>query len=80
VWNSAHWCSEEYDRLANQYDATLDQSSRRSIAGKLAGLQQDATPAIIAYWIRAPRAVRKRVQGVEANGSDFLDLTKASVV
>jgi len=79
VWNSAHWCNKEYDDLAEQYDATLDAQRRGSIARKLAVLQQDATPAIIGYWIRAPRAVRKRVQGVEPNGSDFLDLTRASL-
>jgi peptide/nickel transport system substrate-binding protein len=79
VWNSAHWCNKEFDELAKQYDATLDRSSRQTTARKLATLQQDETPALIAYWIRAPRAVRKTVQGVEANGSDFLDLTKASI-
>ncbi len=79
VWNSAHWCNKGYDDLAEQYDATLDKQSRQSIARKLAMIQQDATPAIIAYWIRAPRAVRKRVQGVEPNGSDFLDLTRTSL-
>src|SRR5205807_1355868 len=79
VWNSAHWCDPEFDGLAKQYDATLDTGSRRAIARKMALLQQDATPAIIAYWIRAPRAVRKRVRGVDASGSDFLDLTRASL-
>ncbi|HTD48891.1 MAG TPA: ABC transporter substrate-binding protein [bacterium] len=79
VWNSAHWCDPEFDGLAKQYDATLDSGSRRATARKMALLQQDATPAIIAYWIRAPRAVQKRVRGVDASGSDFLDLTKASL-
>src|SRR5213082_2355247 len=79
VWNSAHWCDPEFDGLAKQYDATLDTGSRRAIARKMALLQQDATPAIIAYWIRAPRAARKRVRGVDASGSDFLDLTRASL-
>jgi len=79
VWNSAHWCDEQFDDLAKQYDATLDRQRRQSIARRLAVIQQDATPAIIAYWIRAPRAMRKRVQGVQPNGSDFLDLTTAAL-
>ncbi len=79
VWNSAHWCNEDFDTLAKQFDATLDKTRRRSIARRMALIQQDATPAIISYWINAPRAVRKRVQGVAASGSDFLDLTKASL-
>ncbi len=79
IWNSAHWCNPEFDTLAKQYDATLDGSRRQSIARRLAQIQQDETPAIIAYWINAPRAVRKSARGVEANGADFLDLTKATL-
>ena len=77
IWNSAHWCNEEFDALAKQFDATLDRTKRRVIARRMALIQQDATPSLIAYWINAPRATRKSVRGVEANGSDFLDLTKA---
>ncbi len=79
VWNSAHWCREDFDELAKQYEATLDRAKRRSLARRLALIQQDATPAILAYWIQAPRAVRKSVHGIDASGSDFLDLSKAYV-
>lgn len=77
IWNSAHWCDQEFDKLSFQLDATLDEQSRKGIAQQMATIQQDETPEIIAYWIQAPRATTKKVQGVEANGSEFLDLTKA---
>ncbi len=77
IWNSAHWCDPEFDKLSVQLDATLDEQSRKGIAQQMATIQQDETPEIIAYWIQAPRATSKKVQGVEANGSEFLDLTKA---
>ncbi len=79
VWNSAHWCNEAFDRLAKEYDATLDRQKRLETARRMATIQQDETPAIIAYWINALRATRKNVQSVAANGADFLDLTKASL-
>lgn len=78
IWNSAHWCNKEFDRLGKQFDATLDESSRRKIAKKMALIQQDETPAIVAYWIQTPRAVSKKVRGVKPDGAAFLDLTKAS--
>lgn len=77
VWNSAHWCNEQFDTLVKQYDATLDASTRQTLARRIALIQQDATPAIIAYWVEVLRAVRKPVRGVDANGSYFLDLTRA---
>lgn len=77
IWNSAKWCNERFDRLARQYDATLDPNARRRTARQMAQIQQEETPALIAYWIRALRAVRRTVHGVEADGSEFLDLTRA---
>jgi peptide/nickel transport system substrate-binding protein len=69
VWNSAHWCDEEFDTLVKQYDATLDRSTRHALVRRIASIQQDATPAIIAYWVEVLRAVRKPVRGVVADGS-----------
>jgi peptide/nickel transport system substrate-binding protein len=79
VWNSAHWKDPQFDKLAVQYDATLDQASRTKIATQMATIMQDQTPVIIAYWIDSLRATSKKVGGVEANGSEFLDLTKATL-
>ncbi len=77
IWNSAHWCDPAFDKLSVQLDATLDEQSRKGIALKMAMIQLDETPQIVAYWIQTPRATTKKVQGVEANGSEFLDLTTA---
>jgi len=77
VWNSSHWKNPEFDKLALQYDATLDVATRKQIATRMATIEQDETPCIIAYWIDALRATTTKVHGVEANGSEFLDLTRA---
>lgn len=79
VWNSAHWKNAEFDQLAEQYDATLDEASRREIGVEMATIQTDETPVILAYWIEVMRAATAKVQGVEANGAEFLDLTHASL-
>jgi peptide/nickel transport system substrate-binding protein len=79
VWNSAHWKNAEFDQLAEQYDATIDEASRREIGVQMATIQTDETPVILAYWIEVMRAASAKVQGVEANGAEFLDLTHASL-
>ena len=77
VWNSSHWKNPQFDQLAQQYDATLDQAKRKDIGTQMATLQTDETPVIMAYWIEVLRATSAKVGGVEANGAEFLDLTHA---
>jgi peptide/nickel transport system substrate-binding protein len=79
VWNSSHWSNAEFDKLAEEYDATLDEASRRDIGTQMATIQTDETPIILAYWIEVMRATTTKVNGVEANGAEFLDLTHASL-
>ncbi len=75
VWNNSHWKNSQFDQLATQYDATLDETKRRDIGVQMATIQTDETPCIIAYWIEVLRATGPSVNGLEANGAEFLDLT-----
>ena len=77
VWNSSHWSNSQFDSLAKQYDATLDEAKRKDIGTQMATIQTEETPIIIAYWIEVLRATTTKVGGVEANGAEFLDLTHA---
>ncbi len=77
VWNSSHWSNSQFDSLAKQYDATLDQAKRKDIGTQMATIQTEETPIIIAYWIEVLRATTTKVGGVEANGAEYLDLTHA---
>ena len=77
IWNNAHWKNTQFDNLATQYDATLDEAQRRDIGVQMATIQTDETPIILAYWIEVLRATSTKVGGVEANGAEFLDLTHA---
>jgi peptide/nickel transport system substrate-binding protein len=79
IWNSSHWKNPEFDKLVAQYDASLDETVRRQIAGKIAALQQDETPVIVAYWIAQLRAISKKVHNVGGNGSIYLDLTRTYI-
>jgi len=65
--------------MSREDRTTCDTASRTRIATQMATIMQDQTPVIIAYWINSLRATTKKVGGVAANGSEFLDLTKATL-
>jgi peptide/nickel transport system substrate-binding protein len=74
IWNSAHWCNAEFDRLMNDLDAELDLQKRRAIAAQAARIQQDETPALIAFWLDEFRATTKAVHGLAPGPNSHLDL------
>lgn len=75
VWNSAHWCSAEFDRILARFNAEVDVKKRKKLARRLEEIQTDAVPASINYFVRSPRAMRKRVHGV--GFATYFDLTQA---
>ncbi len=77
VWNSAHFRNAQVDKLAGQYDSTIDVASRQGYAKQMAQILLDETPMIIGYWISVNRALAKKVHGVTADPAEFLDLTTA---
>jgi peptide/nickel transport system substrate-binding protein len=64
VWNSAHWCNKEFDRLIASLDAELDEQKRSEIAAEAAKIQHEEVPAAIPYWVNEMRTARKVVKGV----------------
>jgi peptide/nickel transport system substrate-binding protein len=75
VWNSAHWKDPKFDKLMGQYDKELNPTKRAQIALNAAKEMHDQTPAIIAYWIKELRAIRKNVHGLPINSFAYVDPT-----
>jgi peptide/nickel transport system substrate-binding protein len=63
-WNSAHWHNPRFDALMRRFDAEADEGRRKQLAVQAAKLMQDETPALIPYWLKELRAIRKGLQGV----------------
>ncbi|HUC23353.1 MAG TPA: ABC transporter substrate-binding protein [Streptosporangiaceae bacterium] len=63
AWNAAHFNNADYDKLSNQYIATADLSSQRSIAGQIETLLLDQTPIIYGYFYNYLTASAKNVTG-----------------
>ena len=77
VWNSAHWKNKQFDKLIADLDATADEPKRKQIAQQAASLMMEETPAIIPYWLKEFRAVRKGVQGVASGPNVVWDPSNA---
>jgi peptide/nickel transport system substrate-binding protein len=76
-WNASHWSNATFDRLTSELDATLDFTKRKAIARQIELLMHDEVPAIITVFNDVPRAMRSNVQGVVADPSNFVDLSRA---
>jgi len=73
AWNSAHWCNPQYDSLVKRFEASVDQSERRSLAVQAAKIQQEEVPDVIAYWLAELRATRKNVHGLAKGPTSEVD-------
>jgi peptide/nickel transport system substrate-binding protein len=62
-WNAAHFNNPQYDRLSNQYIATSDLTTQKSIAGQIETLLLAETPIIYAYFYNYLTASAKNVTG-----------------
>jgi peptide/nickel transport system substrate-binding protein len=79
-WNAAHFSNSQYDSLVNQYIATVDLSTQRSLAGQIETLLLSQTPVIYGYFFDWLAATTKNVSGAypTAIGHIFLyDATKS---
>ena len=78
AWNAAHFKNAQYDRLANQYIATGDLSTQRSLAGQIETLLLDQTPVIYGYFYNYLTASAQNVTGAypTAVGHIFLNNCK----
>jgi peptide/nickel transport system substrate-binding protein len=64
AWNAAHFNNKQYDKLSQQYIATSDSATQRSIAGKIETLLLNETPIIYGYFYNFLTASAKNVNGV----------------
>lgn len=79
VWNSAHWCSDQFDSLMRDLDKELDEQRRTQLAVDAARLMHEEVPALIAYWNTDLQAMRSRVHDMAPGPVPLLDLRAAWV-
>ncbi|HVY20613.1 MAG TPA: ABC transporter substrate-binding protein [Bauldia sp.] len=76
-WTSSHWCNNDFDQLLASFDAEVDPLKRKDIAAKMAALQMDEVPSIIAYFLNQSRAMKASLMDVGPTTTNVLDVRKA---
>jgi peptide/nickel transport system substrate-binding protein len=74
AWNETRWVDKEFDRLLKLANGTLDIEQRRKIFCQLEQIQQNRGSIASAYWLNVWSIARKRVQGLVAHPSLYLNL------
>jgi peptide/nickel transport system substrate-binding protein len=78
IWNASHWKNPTFDRLAAQYDATIDLGQRKAIAKQIEQIMTDETPAILPVFEETSRTIRSNVEGIVADPSSFINYSQAA--
>jgi peptide/nickel transport system substrate-binding protein len=77
TWNAARFKNPAYDRLVDQYAATVDLQTQRGLAGQIQRLLLDETPIVFAYFYDQLTATAKALGGVQTTATGQLFLKDA---
>jgi len=78
AWNAAHFNNKQYNKLSQQYIATSDVSSQKTIAGQIERLLLAETPVVYGYFYNFLTASAKTVSGVYPTAVGHLFLQNAT--
>ena len=76
-WNETRWVDDEYNKLLQEANGTVDVEARRKIFCQMEKIQQERGSIGIAYWMNNWLCPRKELMGVEAHPNIYFDLGKA---
>lgn len=65
IWNEAHWCDEEFDRLAQVAGTTLDEQERTQAYADIQRILIERGPLIIPYFTTQRGAISSQFQDFE---------------
>jgi peptide/nickel transport system substrate-binding protein len=77
-WNAAHFSNAQYDKLSQQYVATSDLTTQRTIAGQIETLLLNETPIIFGYFYNYLSATAKNVHGAYPTAIGHIFLNKVT--
>jgi peptide/nickel transport system substrate-binding protein len=77
-WNAAHFSNAQYDKLSNQYIATSDLQTQRTIAGQIETLLLNETPVVFGYFYNYLSATAKNVHGAYPTAIGHIFLNKVT--
>ena len=77
AWNETRWVDQEFNRLLNQANGTLDVDERRKIFCRLEQIQQDRGSIGISFWQNLWMVTRTSLKGVEPHPNLYMLFNQA---
>src|SRR5215216_3127767 len=77
TWNSAHFKNKDYDKLVNEYVASIDLQSQRTAAKKIQEMLLDEVPIVFAYFYFYLTATKPTIAGVDVSAMGHVDVNQA---
>ncbi len=77
AWNETRWVDAEFSELLSQANGILDAKERSKVFCKLEKIQQERGSIGIPYWMNVWLCVNKRVMGVEAHPTLYMQFNNA---
>jgi peptide/nickel transport system substrate-binding protein len=77
-WNAAHFSNSSYDSLVTKFNAAVDLSTQRSLAGQIETLLLAQTPIVFGYFYNYLTATAQGVSGVYPTAIGHLFLYNAA--
>ena len=77
--NETRWVDDEFSKLLDQANATLDLKERRKLFCRLQDIQMERGSIGIAWWQNRWTGVLKKVEGLKTHPSGYLILDKVWV-
>ncbi len=72
AWNESRWVDEEFSKILDQANGTLDVDERRKLFCKLQKIQYDRGSIAIGYWRSVWMVAREHVKGLEAHPNGYM--------
>lgn len=76
AWNETRWVDEEFSKLLEEANGTLDVDARRKIFCKLEQIQIDRGSVGVSYWRNVWMVTRKRVRNAVSHPNGYLFCSK----
>ena len=79
TWNSAHFKNKRYDKLVEEYVASVDLDEQRRSAKQIQELLLDEVPIMFTYFYYFLSGAKDYVAGVETNAMGHTDVSRAGL-
>jgi peptide/nickel transport system substrate-binding protein len=76
AWNETRWVDEEFSRLLEKANGTLDVDERRKLFCKLEDIQMERGSIGIAWWRNVWMVTRNKVQDAESHPTLYMLFNK----